>query len=452
MEHSFEIKGGDLIVTVKNSKEELQKYYHSALVACCNEVTIRGFRKGQAPLDVASRAVNPEMLNERFTRKIIDKSFKSYIQDDAVVAAIRENTLNGTTPLVDLPEPRDGSIVTFSYPIKPVITKIAAYKGIETKVEEKKVDEKAVNDELSRLALNEAELLPTTESAKLGDIATLEVKGSINGIDKPELNERSIDLEIGAHKFVPGFEENVKDHKAGETVSFTVKLPSNYPDGLADKDALFTVKILSVKTKKIPDLNDEFATVQSEYADAKDLADLKAKIADKLAKDYAKNFRNQKYSVAIQNIMDNSEFAIDEKNLKQTIVAAQKQADEEKIEQQGLDFATYLKLTGISEATYENNVWTNNLNQLKAQAIAKYIRDAEKFAAPSEEEVKATAKDFFGIEDLAKLKENIATSYKGQYPQADDKAINEFVEDRLQPIVSQAELNQVIDFVIANNK
>ena len=117
-----------------------------------------------------------------------------------------------------------------------------------------------------------------------------------------------------------------------------------------------------------------------------------------------------------------------------------------------MDFATYLKLTGISEATYENNVWTNNLNQLKAQAIAKYIRDAEKFAAPSEEEVKATAKNFFGIEDLAKLKENIATSYKGQYPQADDKAINEFVEDRLQPIVSQAELNQVIDFVIANNK
>lgn len=97
--------------------------------------------------------------------------------------------MNGTTPLVDLPEPRDGSIVTFSYPIKPVITKIADYKGIETKVEEKKVDEKAVNDELSRLALNEAELLPTTENAKLGDIATLEVKGSINGIDKPELNE-----------------------------------------------------------------------------------------------------------------------------------------------------------------------------------------------------------------------------------------------------------------------
>lgn len=52
-------------------------------------------------------------------------------------------------------------------------------------------------------------------------------------------------------------------------MSFTVKLPSNYPDGLADKDALFTVKILSVKTKKIPDLNDEFATVQGEYADAK---------------------------------------------------------------------------------------------------------------------------------------------------------------------------------------
>ena len=69
MEHRFEIKGGDLIVTVKNSKEELQKYYHSALVACCNEVTIRGFRKGQAPLDVASRAVNPEMLNDRFTER-----------------------------------------------------------------------------------------------------------------------------------------------------------------------------------------------------------------------------------------------------------------------------------------------------------------------------------------------------------------------------------------------
>lgn len=452
MENSFEIKDGDLIVTVKNAKEELAKYYQRALEGCCSEVTIRGFRKGKAPLDVASKAVDPQMLNDRFTRKVIDESFKSYIKDEKVLEQIKNSTINGTVPSVDLPEPHDGSIVSFIYPVKPIVTKLADYKDIDSKVVEKKVDAKAIDAELSRLALEEAELIPTTEEAKLGDMMTIEVKGSINGIDRPELAEKSIELELGAHKFVPGFEENLKGHKEGDNVSFTVTLPSNYPEGLADKEALFSVKVLGVKEKKVPQIDDEFATVQSTYNDATDLSSLKEKISEKLSKDYATTYRNQKYSVLIQKVMDASEFAIDEKNLKNAIVSIQKRQDEEQVSKQGLDLLTYLKLVGMSEETYENNVYANNLAQLKAAAIAEAIRSGEKMKAPNAKLLAQVAKERFGVDDFAKLKEDMAKSFKEHNPSSSEDQVNEFVADRLEPITKQAELDQVVEFVIANNK
>lgn len=452
MENSFEIKDGDLIVTVKNTKEELAKFYQRALEGCCAEVTIRGFRKGKAPLDVASKAVDPQALNDRFTRKVIDESFKSYIKGKEILEQIKEKTINGTVPSVDLPEPHDGSVVCFIYPVKPVVTKLADYKGLDSGVKEQTVDEKAVNGELSRLALEEAELIPTDGEAKLGDMVTIEVKGSINGIDRPELAEKSIELELGAHKFVPGFEENIKGHKSGDSVSFTVTLPGNYPEGLANKEALFSVKVLGVKSKKVPQIDDVFATVQSTYADASDLASLKEKISEKLSKDYSTTYRNQKYSVLIQKVMDASEFAIDEKNLKTTIVNAQRKQDEEQVSRQGLDLPTYLKLIGMSEETYANNVYANNVAQLKAAAIAEAIRSAEKIDAPSAELLAGVAKDRFGVDDYAQLKDNIEKSFKEHNPSASDEEVNEFVLDRLEPIVKQAELDQVVEFVIANNK
>lgn len=452
MEHTYELKNGDLVVTVTNSKDDLAKVSHKALVSCSNEVTIRGFRKGKAPLDVASRAINPDALNDAFTKKLIDDSFKSYIKDEKIVELIRTKTLEGTVPSVSFVKPDDASVVAFTYPIRPEVIKLAPYTDLDSKVQLKKVDDAAINNELSRLALNEAELLPTSEESKLGDIVNLEVKGTINGIERPELNEKSIDLELGAHKFVPGFEEQIKGHKEGDVVTFPVTLPHNYPEGLADKEAVFTVKVLSVKTKKVPTIDDSFAGVQNEYDEVKNLAELKQKISEKLSKDYATQYRNAKYSAIIQKVIDTSTYAIDEKNLRNVVVTQQRKADEEKVQQQGIDLPTYLKLVGMDDATYQKNVWLNNLAQLKAQAVADAIAKDAKLPEPSEENIAKVAKDFFAVPDFNELKKSLKERYSETYKNAKEDEVNSFVNERIAPIIERARFDEVIEFVVAHNK
>lgn len=452
MKHTFEIKDGDLSVEVVNAKEDLQKIYQKALVACASEVTIRGFRRGKAPLEVAQKAIEPKVLNERFLKKVIDLSFKSCIKDDAILDVLRERTFPGTIPSVDLPEPSDGSKVIFTYPLKPWVVKLASYKGIDTKVEKRKVDDKEVDAELSRLALDEAELVPTSEEAKLGDVATLEVKGTINGIERPELQEKAIDLELGTNRFVPGFEEAVKGHREGETLTIPVRLPSNYPDGLSDKDALFTAKILSLKTKKVPTVDDGFATLQGEYPDAKDLADLKKKIAEKLTGDAERDYRNRKYSAVIGKVIQESQFALDEARLKESVISYQKEEDSASLSEQGLDLSTYLKLIQMNEATYEANVWANSLAQLKAQAVARAIREAEKLPAPSTELLDKVARERYGSKDFERYEQAVALSYRTVNKGISDAEVKKLVKDRVGPLVRQAELDQVVDFVVANNK
>lgn len=452
MEHTYELKNGDLVVTVTNSSDEMAKISHKALVSCANEVTIKGFRKGKAPLEVASKAISPDTLNDAFTKKLIDESFKGYIKDEKVVDLIRSKTLEGTVPSVSFVKPNDASVVTFTYPVRPEVTKLAPYTGLDSKAVLRKVDENAVNGELSRLALDEAELLPTSEESKLGDIVNLEIKGTINGIERPELNEKSFDLELGAHKFVPGFEDQIKGHREGETVTFPISLPHNYPEGLADKEATFTVKVLSVKTKKIPSIDDSFATVQSEYEQVQDLKELKEKIQEKLTKDYELQYRYDKYNAIMRQVIDNSTYAIDEKNLRNVIVTQQRKADEQKVQEQGIDLPTYLKLIGMDEATYQKNVWLNNLAQLKASAVADAIAKDAKLPQPSEDTLEKIADETFGMKDFKGFKETLRENYMKTFPKATPEETDAFVSERVSPIVERAKFNQVLDYVVSHNK
>lgn len=450
MEHSFEVKGGDLLVTVTNSKEETQKIYQEAIEASAAQITVKGFRKGKAPLSIASRLIDPNALNDRFTRTLIDRDFRSYVKDDALLAVLEEQVPQGVVPSVELPEPRDGSTVVFVYPVRPQVTKLGAYEKLKTEVKAHEVTDADVDAELNRLAQDQADLAPVTDAAADGNYVNCDIKGTINGIEVPSLSEKALDIVVGAKRFIPGFEEKLIGHKTGDDFQVEVDLPDNYPADIANKHAVFAVHVNSVKKKEVPAIDDNLATVQDTYPEAKDLADLKAKIKAGLTEKAQKAYKDQKFSAVISQVIASTEFAIDEPRLKASLVENQRKSDEATLSQQGLDLETYLRLVKMDAQTYANNVYANLLRQLKANAVEKAIYAAAKLPEVTEEEIAKFLGDN-GVKDVEGYKKGLASNYLAHNKKATQAEADLFVKERLSPVVEQLKLNRLSEFVLANN-
>ncbi|MDF4196406.1 trigger factor, partial [Bacillus amyloliquefaciens] len=139
-----------------------------------------------------------------------------------------------------------------------------------------------IENELDRLQQQEAELvLKEDEPAEQGDTVVIDFEGKINGEAFDGGKGENHSLELGSGQFIPGFEDQLVGHKAGEEVAVTVTFPEDYQaKDLACKEAVFDTKIHEVKTKELPELDDEFAKDVDE--DVATLEELKAKIKDRL--------------------------------------------------------------------------------------------------------------------------------------------------------------------------
>lgn len=451
MEHKYVIEKGDLVITSTPSNEEIQTLIRKANVFLASQVTIKGFRKGKAPLEIASKYVNPNDLDERVSRKLIDLAFKDYIADTEIRKILDNELANGVYPSISFPKTNKGETakVEFKYALKPQIVKLGNYKGLKTDATKVEIDDKAIENELNRLANDIADLIPVEEEAISGDYVNVDLKGSINGIEMPELSEKALDIVIGSKKFIPGFEDQLLNHKAGDDFIIDSDLPDNYPENIAGKKASFKVHVNSIKRKEVPAIDDSFVTLQEQYKDVKTLDELKEKIKETLVKRSDDNYRNARLNSLIEQIVSNSEFVVDDNLLKSNLVSFQREEDEKTLSQQGLDLKTYLRLTNMPEETYANNVYNNLISSFKVEAVEKMIAK-ENSLVVKDEEIKAEALKQ-GIPDFDKLKAQLISNYKTQYPNADEFEVNEYVDKTLEPISKRILVNKVFDFILDNN-
>lgn len=450
MEHTYAVKDGDLVVTVSSSKEELSKIEGKAIRSLAQGVTVRGFRKGKAPLELALPLIDKEELNDVFTRKLIDAAFKSYVEDIALLEQIDKSVPVGVVPSVQIPAPKDGSKVIFSYPVKPQVEKLGAYTKIKTGVKKAEVTDKEIQAELAKMAKDLSDLVPVSEPIANGNYANCDIKGSINGIENPTLSEKALDVVVGAKKFIPGFENKLLGHKAGEDLKIEAVLPDNYPADVAGKTAVFNVKINSVKKEEVPAIDDSLATTQDIYPDVKNLAELKEKVKAALVTKNESSFKDQKFGAVITKAVSDSKFVIDEAKLKPLLVENQRKEDEKTLSQQGLDLNTYLRLIKMTKEQYETNVYSNLIARLKVEAVEDAIFKDAKLKEPTPEELAQVAKKG-GIPDLDSFKKDLAKQYLAHNKKASQPEADEFVKEQLDPVYKQAYLDKVVSFVLANS-
>lgn len=261
---------------------EIDSAVEARLQQMAPNVNLPGFRPGKAPVKILRQRYGKAVLGEAIDQKVRE-SMQSAFDDRSLTPAVE--------PALDFGEYKDGEDLNFTIKaeILPEIEPMdfATLELVQLDVAPKDED---IQTELDRIAEAMRETVDVAEPrpAKDGDVVEIDFVGKVDGEEFAGGSAESYPLELGAGAFIPGFEEQLVGVSPGEAKQVQVKFPDDYgAENLAGKDAVFDVTVKALKEKAAATLDDELA----KKVGAEDLADLKAKIGERISASYAQAAR-----------------------------------------------------------------------------------------------------------------------------------------------------------------
>lgn len=333
--------------------EVVQKGFKTAVSRIANQVKIPGFRKGKA-----SRTI----LEMHFGKAAVEAEAKDIVINDALNQALRdEKIIPVTQPEVkeDKFSEKEGAAFTATFVKRPEV-ELGEYKGLEAEEEKPEISDDQVMAEIQRAAEQSARLEMAEEGAvlKKGDYAVIDFKGFIDGEAFEGGEGKTYPLEIGSQSFIPGFEDQLEGHKAGDDVDVKVTFPESYfVDALKGKEAVFKVHINDVKRKQLPALDDAFAKSISQF---ETMDELKASL------------KQQMQLHAIQQ----AEEAYHQKLVNQAVANAKVDIPHEMVEQKIDEIVEEIKLN-LEAQNQKLEDYLKRINQTMEQLRKNYEKTAE---------------------------------------------------------------------------
>ncbi|MFP5518810.1 MAG: trigger factor [Bdellovibrionia bacterium] len=217
------------------------------------EVTIKGFRKGKAPLSTI-KSMYLDRVRQDVAQDLITKHYS---------AALTEHKLDPISyPEFEFEDPTESKDFVFSasFDIRPEI-KLNKFEGLEVEKEKLAFDDSKVEEVLNNIRSSRAsfEDLKEDRAAKNGDVAIIDFEGFVDGKPLENGAGKNHNLELGAKQFIDGFEEGVVGMKKGESKSLQLKFPDPYHAvELAGKPVEFKVTLQNIQVKVLPELTEEF--------------------------------------------------------------------------------------------------------------------------------------------------------------------------------------------------
>ncbi|OFI46633.1 trigger factor [Floricoccus penangensis] len=379
MTASFEKTGtNNGVVTFSIDQETINKGLDKAFNRVKKNLNVPGFRKGKVSRSVFDKMYGEEVLYEEALNAILPEAYEAAISETAIEPVAQ--------PKIDIKSMNKGEdwVITADVVVKPEV-KLGDYKNLEVSVDvDKEVSDEEVDARIERERNNLAELVLKDAAAEDGDTVVIDFVGSVDGVEFDGGKADNFSLELGSGQFIPGFEEQLVGHKAGETVDVNVTFPEEYQaEDLAGKPALFVTTIHEVKAKEVPELDDELAKDIDE--DVASLDELKAKYKSELAKTKEAQYDEAVENAAIEKAVENAEIVeLPEEMIHEEVHRAMNEFLGN-MQQQGVSPEMYYQITGTTEddlhAQYESDADARVRTGLVIEAIAA----AEGFETTDEE-------------------------------------------------------------------
>lgn len=373
----------------------------SAYMKQRKSIQIPGFRKGKATQGMVEKVYGEGAFYEEALEIVYPNAVQSAI-DEAELKVVGQ-PFDLDVPVMSKAEGVEMKMKVTTYPE----VKLGEYKGLEAKMLDTEATDDDVAEELKNMQDRNSRLVTVEDrAAEMGDTAEIDFEGFVDGVAFEGGKGENYPLELGSGSFIPGFEEQVAGHKSEEEFEVNVTFPKEYAEELAGKNAVFKCKIHEIKSKELPELDDDFAKDVSEFDTLDELkADLKKQIADRKTASANTDFENQ----LLEQVCDNMEVEIPECMFDQ-------KCDEMiqdyayRLQMQGIDLNTYLGYLGHTQEQFKAQFMDGAKQQVKTQIALDAIVEAEKLEA-TEDEINAE------IDKLAAQYDMEADKIKAAVPQ-----------------------------------
>ena len=391
-------------LTINVSAEELEKALDSAYKKQKGQISVPGFRKGKVPRAMIEKMYGAGVFYEDAANILMQQTYPAAVDESGVDIVSR--------PTVDVVQIEKGKefIYTAEVAVRPEVT-LGKYMGVTvTKIDTTVTDEE-VDAELENQRNKNARTVTVTDRPVAeGDTAVIDFEGFVDGVAFEGGKGENHPLEIGSHTFIDTFEDQLVGKNTGDEVEVNVTFPEKYQaEDLAGKPATFKVKINEIKTKELPELDDEFA---QDAAGVDTLAEYKEELKKNLTEKKETEAKKTKEDEAIKKIIDKSKMDIPEAMIN-TQCETMVEEFAQRIAQSGLTMEQYLQFSGMTVDQLKEQVRPEALTRIQSSLVLEQIAKDENIEvtyADVDAEVEKMAKAY-GMEP-DKLKEYMGDAEK----------------------------------------
>lgn len=403
------IENGKVKLTFKLPAEDYVKALNAAYHRIGSRFAMPGFRNGKAPRHMIEKQYGAAAFWDKELDIAVERACADAVAEHKVFPALAPEY-----SILSFSE-TEGCEVEATMVLEPTC-ELGEYKGIEIPMQEYNVTDEMIAEELDKKRHEQARLISVDRPVELGDTVVFDFAGFCDGEQFEGGTAENYTMVIGSHQFIPGFEEQMVGMKIDEERDVNVTFPEDYhAENLKGKPAVFKVKVHEISYEELPELDDEFASDNSEFETLDELKEsIRRDLAEKAEKDRERAFE----SAVMQQVIDNAKVEIHPE-----LISAEAHAEMHDLEHQlsdiGLKLDDYASYMGTTAEDLHERYHKMAEDQIKARTVIQKIIDTEKIE-PQDEDYELAVNAYGERQkwDAEKIAEELLPENRRKYAQS----------------------------------
>ncbi|MCW0214680.1 MAG: trigger factor [Pseudonocardia sp.] len=359
-------------LTVEVPFDELKPDFDRAYKALAKQVRIPGFRPGKAPARILDARLGRGVVLDEVLNQAVPAKYS-----EAVAAADDVKPIG--QPEIEVTELADGDKVSFTaeVDVRPEIT-LPELDGVAVTVDDIELDESEVTEQLDQLRARFGTLTGVERAAAKDDFVQIDLSASVDGKEVEEATTTGYSYQVGQGGLIDGIDEAIEGLSADESTTFTSTLVAGE---YADKDAEVTVKVTAVKERQLPEADDEFAQLASEFDT---LDELVADLRERLGRVKRMEQVTQARDKVLEAIVDATDVPLPESVVKAEVDSRQHDAVHA-FDHSDEQFDAYLESQGKTREEFDTETRTESEKSVKTRLVLDALADAEEVQVNDQE-------------------------------------------------------------------
>ena len=374
MESTVEETGRHSIkLTVEVPPEEFAKDLDRAYRRLAQQIRVPGFRKGKVPRRIIDAQLGQEAVLEEFVHETVPAYYARAVRDNEL-APISEPDVN-----VERAEEGQPLVFTATLEIRPRLT-LDSYDDIAIPLPSTEVTNADVDEFIDRLRDRFAELEAVGHPARRGDYVVADIRTYVHDQQIDELTSTDQLYEVGSGQIVPELDREVEGKRKGEIIKFNAVLPEAFGDR-AGQEVSFQVLVKEVKAKRLPEVDDAFAKMASEFDM---LEDLRTDVREKLAEAKRQQAEAELRDLVLQEMVSRVDVDLPERLVDEETDRRVEQATE-RAQRAGMTLQQVLDSQGWDELRLRSDARTHAERAIKADLVLEAVARKEGLTVSPEE-------------------------------------------------------------------